>query len=429
MVMVMACTIIVPLLTAQTPYVKQVITGNSGKFEFAPPYQDYVTLQSYEPVSGQSTLFHTIFTQSVQDILIHERVAYVAAQDSIVKIDLTTLQRVAAIADSGVSKLLLVDDKLVVSKQFPVSVYFAEVLNAGDLSPVTSVSGIAGDCGYMVAVDDSVYIAVNGGWMGTEGKIAVVDGSSWNLVRHINLGAQAVGIMNLYRYGNSLISINKSPFATPNTGSISAYNLTTHAFANSILNKNVSLGAGVAGNLLYFGYNYGIGSFNLNTMQIEDSVIVADPGSLFFRYITSATIDTLNERLYVNTGDYVTEGTCLVTNLTGDSLTSYPTGISTDAVAVDYRVSGTSMAELNEPISLQVSPNPATDFTVVTARSGAGVPSFCISDLSGRVVYRYVDSGVAQRSVRIDAGSLTRGMYILTFDHTGERGALRFIRK
>ncbi|MEI6434600.1 MAG: T9SS type A sorting domain-containing protein [Bacteroidota bacterium] len=374
-------------LTGQTPYIKQIITANSGEFEFSPPYQDFVTAQTYNPVTGAGNVIQTIFTQSVQDICIKGNVAWIAAQDSIIKINLDTYQRITAIPDSGLSKLLVFGDKLIVSKQYPVTTFFAEVLKADDLSLVSSIKGIPGDCGGLVAAGDSIYIAVNGGWMGTEGKIAVVETTGWTLVREINLGTAAVGIMNIYLYDNKLFTVNKSPYTSPEVGSISAYNLNNHTFNNSILNKNVGTGAGIDDSLLYFGFDYGIGSFNLNTLQVADSVVVSDPGSAVFMYVTSATVDTLNNLIYMNVGDYATPGTCFVATITGDSVTSFSTGISADAVAVDYRAYPAGIENRRgESLLLTLYPNPVSDKLTVTLNTCEEIREIGISDLTGRVV-------------------------------------------
>lgn len=80
-------------------WVKQVLTANSGKFEYPPPYQDFVSLQAFDVLSQSVNEFSTIYTQSSQDILIMNNMAYFACQDSIVKYKLSDYSRLAAIAD------------------------------------------------------------------------------------------------------------------------------------------------------------------------------------------------------------------------------------------------------------------------------------------------------------------------------------------
>lgn len=401
------------LMIAQSTYVKQIITGNSGKFEFTPPYLDFVTLQSYSPENGNSLPLHTVFTQSVQDICLLGHVAYIAAQDSIIKFNLNTNQRMAAVADSGLSKLFLVRGKLMVSKQYPITTFYAEVLDTADLSLVASVPGISGDCGNMVAAGDSLYLAVNGGWMGTEGKIAVIETNNWTLTREINFGPQAIGMLGVYHFNNKLFTVNKSPYSTPDLGSISTYNLDDHTIVNTVIHENVGIGAGVDGHLLYFGLDYGIGSFNMNTIQVEDTAVVADPGSSLFRYITSAAVDTLNNRLYINVGDYASPGTCLVYTLSGDSVTSYATGISTDAVTVDYRVAPVGIVlQERESMLLTIYPNPVTDQLSVKLAEKLPISELFIADLMGKTLLGQ-HGGDECRVMSVQVSNLPAGFYFI----------------
>jgi len=161
--------------TAQrAEWVNQVLIGIGGKFEMTPPYSDYVNMMKYDPSTHNTSIFNTIKTQSVQDILISGDYAYVAAQDSIVKYDINTYQRVAAIADSGIACLGLFNDKLLVSKQYPIVRFFMEVLDAGSLALLDRIQFISGECGDITCTKDSVFVAVNGGYMGSEGKLAVI---------------------------------------------------------------------------------------------------------------------------------------------------------------------------------------------------------------------------------------------------------------
>jgi len=417
------------LLSGQTPYVKQIITANSGRFEYSPPFQDWVTLQSYDPVGGTVDLINTVFTQSAQDICIQGHIAYIAAQDSIIKINLNTYQRMAAVSDSGLSRLYLFGGKLVVSKQYPLTTFFAEVLDTADLSLVTSISGISGDCGNMVAAGDSLYLTVSGGWMGTEGKVAVIETSGWTLVREINFGAEAIGVLNIYRYNDLLITVNKSPYMTPDVGSITAYNLNDNTFVNTIINKNVGAGAGIDGHLLYFGLDYGIGSFNLNTLQVEDTVVVPDPGSALFKYITSATVDTLNNHLYINIGDYVAPGICLVSTLSGDSVTSFATGISSEAVAVDMRIAPVGIENHGpESLSLVVYPDPVSDKLFISMPGKAEIKSIQITDISGRIFIRQ-NPGSAENTTSVSCSELPSGMYYIIVETPLGRVARPFIKQ
>ncbi len=413
-------------------HVKQVITGNSGKFEFTPPYLDYVTIQTYSPVSQTSDLFGTIFTQSVQDILIVGMFAYVTAQDSIVKYNLNTLERVAAVADSGVNKLALHQGSLVISRQAPVMMNFAVVRDTSDLSLVANIDGISGDGQGVVSVADSVYIAVNGGWMGTDGKIAVIDPDTWTLVREIQLGIDAVGIANLYLYNGKILSVNKTPYGAPVQGSITTYDPFTGLFTNTIYEVTIGNGVDLCDSTLFVMMNEGIGVIHLPTMEIADTSRIPDPGSAGFIYITSAAFDTISDRFYVNIGDYMSPGYCLVADLTGDSVTSYATGISAEAIAIDYRE---NMVGIPDPelqtdfMALSLYPNPATDQITVSYVSRLPVNAVYITDLYGRVVMWKEISGLTEGSTGFDISGLPAGLYCLVVSIPGRPFAHKFVKR
>ena len=409
-----AAVILLPGLQAQIPYVKQVLTANSGKFEFSPPYTDYVTLQSYRPDNGSVSTFGSIYTQSAQSVVTTGRRAFFAAQDSIAKYDLNTMARIAAVPDSGLNKMCLWNGKLLISRQYPVNQHFFEVRDTSDLSLVAEVTGISGDCGGVVATDDTVYVAVNGGWMGTQGKIAVIDPSNWTLKAEVPLGPDAIGIFDMYLWNGVIYSVNKTPYGMPDAGSVTVFNPADRSFNNVMIPFKVGGSSGIANGLLYLGLQNGIGSFDLVNWNIADTVIVPDPGSSVFTYILSSAVDSIHGRLYVNIGDYTTPGTCLVTNLQGDSLTSYPTGISSDAIALDYRVSGLGIAgQQGEGVMARIVPNPVTDRINMIFDRPVRIYSAMIIDILGRVITEQRQPDYPQNSISLRPGGLAPGTYYL----------------
>lgn len=402
------------LFSQSSVYAKQIITANSGKFEFAPPFSDYVSLQTYNPATSVVSNFGTIFTQSAQSILISGHFAYVTAQDSLLKYDLNTLKRVAAVPDSGLNRMVLYKNRLVVSRQYPVTQHFLEVLDTADLNPVAEVTGISGDCGGVCVVRDTVYVAVNGGWMGTQGKLGIIDPTTWTLKTEVALGSDAIGIWDLYVWNDFIYTVNKTPYGMPDVGSVTYYEPVSRFFTSTILPFRVGGGAGQSGGYLYLGLDYGIGSFNMGTLKVADTVVVPDPGSAVFSYILSAIVDSITGRMYTNVGDYSTAGYCLVSSLAGDSITTYATGISSDAIAVDYRQSGVGISEntANDQNAM-IFPNPVRDRLRLVFTAETSVSSFIITDISGRQIRESRPNGPLQKEFSFDVSSLQSGTYFL----------------
>ncbi len=323
-------------LSAQNMLSKQLIIANGGYFESANP-TDWVSMQTYSPELKTTKVFDTIYTQSVQDVVINGSKAWVAAEDSIVLYDLNTYQRLAAVADSGLSQLYVYNDQLIVSKQYPLTHDFVQLRNANDLSLIYSVQEVSGEAAGIVVLDDMAYVAVNGGWMGTEGKIAVIDLVNQTYIEEIGLGADAVGIAELIAHEGVIFSVNHTPYGGTQ-GSISTFIPDMGSTLTTTIEGSVGKGIGLNadGAMLYIVLNNGVASFDTENQQIANASIVPDQGSASWISIASADYDLSMDQFYVNITDYASFGQGKVFSATGDSLSAYELGISPEAAAIQY---------------------------------------------------------------------------------------------
>ena len=403
---------IVTSFAQRAEWVNQVIIVNSGKFEFNPPYQDYVTVQAYDPVTHVVKFFDTIYTQSAQDVIIDGHYAYVAAQDSIIKYDIDSYQRVAAIADSGMSKLCFYNNKLIVSKQYPIKRFFVEILDP-NLALLAFVEGISGDCGGISADKDTVFVAVNHGWLGTDGRLAMIGMNNWILKREKNFGTNAIGIWDLYNYGGRINTINKTPYGYPAVGSLTSYYFYTNFYTTNVLNYTIGDGAGIVNNLLYLKVDEGIGSYNLDTQTMVDPSIVPDPGSLNHVYILSCGVDYINDRLYLNIGNRSVNGIGVVTTLTGDSITSFPEGISADCMAVDYRMPVGFSPEIKKDESFTIFPDPVENSLSLKLNGNESLKEIKLIDLTGRtLINKQLNSD--DKAIVINCETFSSGIYFVS---------------
>jgi hypothetical protein len=414
------------LVAQRNEWVNQVIIANGGKYE-ALPYTDYVTVQSYNPVTQVVNVFNTIYTQSVQDVVINGNIAYVAAEDSIVMYNIDTYQRLAAVADSGLSKLYFNAGRLVVTKQYPIKQFFVEILDATNLALLGFVQGISGDCGGAIISQDLLYVAVDSGWQGTRGRLAIIDpADNWHLLREVDLGTSAIGIWNLYSYNSHIYSVNKTPYGG-NTGGISIYDIATGTFQNKDYGVQIGDGYGIWNNLLYLSIKDGLGTIDLGTDLIADTSIVTVPGHSGNLVIHSAAIDYVNSHLYMNIGNYTSNGIGIVTTLNGDSVTSYPTAINADAMAIDYRTPS-SIDPDNTDLSISISPNPVSGILSVHLPGNGTITEVRIFDATGRMV---VTTPVQDnsRTVKLDCSGLTSGIYLLSVQSGNKILSRKFIRR
>lgn len=409
--------------------VPQVIIANGGRFESNPPYFDYATVATYKTTTPPTyTLFDTIYTQSVQDVLIAGHYAFVAAQDSIVKYDINTYQRIAAVADSGMVKLAMYQDKLIVTKGYPVTRFFVELLDTSNLSLFTFIDGISGDCGGAVGSNDSIYVAVNGGYLGSEGKLAVINTSSWTVAHEINFGPDAVGIWDVYGYGGYIYTVNVTPGGSSNVGSITQMSQFGETFTNYVFGLTVGPGVGIQGTLLYVQLNNGIGSYDLINNVIADTMIVPDPGSANHIYILAAALDYVNNLFYINVGNYTVNGKGFVFTTQGDSLSSFNEGISANALAIEY-VTPVGIRSTNPPGAVvSISPNPVNEWMKVTFNGREEPGTLKIGDITGRTFYSSTLKG-SEKAVKVNTSSYPPGVYFLSLNSDNGTVVKKFIKQ
>ena len=420
-------------LSQKAEWVEQVIVANGNRYETTPPFIDYVTMQTYDPVSGSTYIFDQIKTQSVQDIVIANNKIYVAAQDSIVMYDATTLLRLGSIVDSGLSRLYIFNNRLIVTKQYPIVRFFVEVLNASDLSLVARIQNISGDCKGIAQTQDSIYIAINGGFLSTEGKLAVINFNNWTLAREIDLGPNIAGINDIYNYGGIIYCINETPFGSTNIGSITAYNTFNKIHANYILDLRIGNGSGglknsgIIDNLLYLTLDNGIGSFNMDTYQIQDTSIFPDPGFANHILFTSFTTDYVNSLLYMNLGNRSSFGLDIVGTASGDSITFFDTGTNSDAIALDYRVPVGIESSVAANASITIYPNPVENQVRLKYTGDDPVTEILIRDITGRTSYQSNERSPS--AIWVDCSSFSAGLYFVTVKTDSKTLSSKFIKK
>ena len=319
-------------------YVNQLIVGNGGIF--GDP-SDHVTVSTYNPETQTTSSFGDIQRESIQDLIIHENYAYVAAEDSIVKFNIDTYEKVAAVYESNLNQLFYKNGLLYVSRRSdlngpPADGVYLKVYNAADLALVGSVNGISGDANGIVVESDTIYVAISGDWQATEGKFAVID-NNYDLVREMNFGTDAVGIFDLYSDGNNIYSVNRSPYGNIN-GSVTSYSIWTTSFTNTIINHVVGKGVAKSDNTLYLMLDNGIGSYDLSTNEVLETTIGPDPGSGDFIYMADAAFDYLNQLFYVTITDYFSMGEGKIYDMGGTETGTFEADVSSEAIAIDYRI-------------------------------------------------------------------------------------------
>ena len=327
--LIMSLLFFVNMLNAQE-FVNQVLIGSGGIYGNE---IDHVMLSSYSPDNGEVSMIGGVMTQSIQDFVIDGDFAYVAAQDSIGKFNVKTNERVGIIACSNLNQMLVKNEKLYVSRWMdPEDGAYVKIFDANDLTLLADVEGISGDAADLLFLSDTLYVAINGGWAGTEGKLAIVDNNN-ELNREIDFGTDAVGIFDLFTDGEKIFSVNRSPWGV-SVGSITTYDIVGSNFENATIDHSVGKGFDMYENVLYFLLDGAIASYDLVENSILEEEIVAATNYTF----SAASYDHVNNHFYVAETDYTSYGNGSVYDNEGQLLSNFEVGVSTEIIKIDYKV-------------------------------------------------------------------------------------------
>ena len=399
---------------AQTTYTKQIIIVNGG--DYGNP-DDYVTVATYNPGSGETTEFATIYTQSVQDVVIHGSFAFVAAQDSIVKLNIDTYQKVAAVYATGVNQLATNGEVLVASFWYPVTENFVKAFSIDDLSLITEFGGISDEASGIMIKEGIALVAIPGAYGSTTGKIASIDLEQNVVLSEDDYGESFAGIGYFAFYNDITTAFMKTAWGESDSRS-ATMDLEGNVIEEFIYEDAVLANrTGQAHNNFYAEINNGIGLFNLETNDLVNPSVVA-PQQMT---IGASVIDTINNLIYLSTTDFYSMGQGFIYNLDGENTGSFEAGISAQAIAVDYR-NNTGINKNRIVEKLNVFPNPASSLISFNISNDKEVLNTVISDISGKVVYR---STVYNQ---IDVSTLKTGIYFVTINTETSLFTGRFLK-
>jgi hypothetical protein len=412
---------LLPVFATAQMVTKQIVIANGG--EYSNP-NDFVTINVFDPETQLTTDLATIYTQSVQGMFVNGNFAYVAAQDSLVKINLESGEKVAAIGLSGVNKFGVYQDKLIVTRQYPVTSGFVQIRNLSDLSLIKTFDEISDEAYDVIVVADSAYISVTGGWAATVGKLAILDLKNETFVREIDLGTAAVGISNVFENGNDLFFVCKTPYLGT-SGSIIKYNLNNSSATASTFQHILGKAAGTINGQLYLMIDGNIGSISLNEMAIADLSLITDNSPNLD--ITACALDVVNEKIYASFSYWISpDGTGKIFDLSGNETGQYDVGISSEDLAVNY-LDVTGFPDAGEVTQqMSVYPNPCLNTLAFSSAIGQAA-NISVVDLAGKEVLS-INSSAGFNSP-IDVSILKPGYYFLRINIDDQAFTTKFVKQ
>jgi len=383
----------------------QLFIASGGAFSDP---NDFVEISVYDPLQQESGNVNTVFTQAVQDLISDGNFLYLTATDSVVKIDRLTNQKTAVVGVSGANLLLVHQDKLLMSVQYPETSDFLRVFDKNSLELQQTISDISGETAGMLFFNDKLYVAVPGAYGTATGSLAVLDPVDFELIEEIDMGSQAKGIYNLFAFGEKVLCVNKTAYGE-NTGVLSLFDTQTQTFEHHSFNHAFGKAVYLDGDQLYLIVDNGLGLIDLSSMEMVDPQIIPDPGSANYTYFADIVFDSLNQQFYATTTDYFSFGQGTVYDNFGVLKGNFEAGISAEAMAVVIQ-EVTSVAAMNET-ELKIFPNPFTNQLNLEGSSSAEF-AFCkLFSLSGKLVFEHHFAGTSSQTMQLP--DLNPGLYLL----------------
>ncbi|PLX11643.1 MAG: hypothetical protein C0598_07755 [Marinilabiliales bacterium] len=396
---------------AQTTYTNQLIIVNGGVFSDP---DDFVTVSSFNPETQTISEVATIYTQSVQDVIIIDNFAYVAAQDSIVKINIDTYEKVASVSAIGINQLASDGNILLASFWYPVTENFVRIFSLDDLTLQANISEISGDAADFLIHDGIALVAVPGAYGSTSGKVASIDIAEGVLLSEDDYGEFYSGI-GFFGFHNDVVTTFMTTAWGETTTNIGTFDDGGNIIEQfTIEDASLAKTAGQHQQIMYLELNNGISEYNLISNS-ENAIIDALDES-----IASSVVDTINNLFYITTTDYFSFGSGYIYNFDGTQTGTFEAGISAQAIAIDYRTVTSTIENIITDIS--VFPNPSSDFISIKTNGYETFNHIEVIDNTGRKVLTVSNSN------KLDIRALNNGLYFLIAKSNEKVFSSRFIK-
>ncbi|RYZ94291.1 MAG: T9SS type A sorting domain-containing protein, partial [Sphingobacteriaceae bacterium] len=407
---------------------KQVIIVSGGNFSDP---NNYVRVGSYNPVNKVYTAFDSVRAKSTRSVLIDGKYAYVTADTLMLKYDIDNYTRVAIDTTSGLNTpggyLAQYGNYILATRGFGTKGNYLTAYNKSDLKQAFNIAGIADQASGIVVVGDTAYVGVAGAYNKDSGSIAVINLKTMQFKREIMLDSMGAQINRIFTDGTNIYTVNTK------RNIITTYNITTgslHHHSYSTSQYGNGNGVEFNRNKIYTDFSFlGIGAFDVTTNNTSSSMAIdynKIPGfNTFSNYISGAALDTLNQQFYITATNFVNTGETYVFNMNGDILDTFNVGVSSEAIAMDYRSTVSISNPQNQLINISAYPNPAKN-TLTISTKGLNNASVQIIDLGGKtVLFQNLETAVQTFNIQ----QLPAGMYIFNLKSDEGFGVKKFIKQ
>lgn len=384
---------------------QKLILVNGG--QFGNP-QERVNVQIYDPNTKISSSIDTIQTNSVQEILIEGDIAYVAAQDSIIKYDLTTEQRLASTGFNGFStkSMAIYQNHLLVGNWYGKSSHNLYIYDKNTLVLVDSIPQITKGVSDILVLGSLALIPQNSSTSNFEdtlGYITLVDLDSLEYAGDITFTNYTQDIGQLVQIDNAVLAINSFSNSLMKIQNFQANTspLVYH-FQQDIEVLN-PYQYSVYEDTLFLKWNGKLGSVDLSNFNILDTTVVDT-------VVTAFALDTVRKQFYITQTDFFSYKNGGIYKYDGTKSDTLSVGHSPE-IAIMYFPTITSLEEAPRAgMNYRFYPNPASNQLFVELIHPDSKSDLRILDINGRVLM-YKKLQQQKNSLRIS--DLKAGVYII----------------
>ena len=378
---------------------KKIILVNGG--QFGNPLEN-VNIVLIDPAGGAPQTLDTIQTQSTQDLLIEGTEIFVAAQDSIVKYNLISGERLAAAPFGAPSTIAMqrYGDYLLVGNWYapfgatgPYRNHF-RIFDKNTLAFVDSIPEVKEGAKSFVVVGDTAYIAQNrtsAAFSDTAGWMVRVNLATLTYIDSLAVNQNGEDLGNLVVKNGLIYGINSE------SNTLTVVNPATGT--GTTLAANANFQAGGYGSRLALDQNGllhtviadKIATYNLDTRMVVNPSVVDT-------VVTAFALDTLRNLYYITQTDYFSYSRGGVYNFSGQKTASFTTGFSPEVIEVAYNmlpkaVRDTALIRRTETARIALLTNDSdADGRILTARL-IGQPANGSASLNGDTLVYTPNSG------------------------------------
>jgi hypothetical protein len=388
---------------------QQLIVANGGVFGSS---TEFANIGIYNSSDGSYRQLDTVRTNSVQDVLVEEnRFIYLAAQDSIVKYDLWTGERIAAgqFGAPSTIRLGIYGEKLIVGNWYAASEGNLRIFDKNSLAFIDSIPEITKGATDFLVIANKAYIAQNHttlNYSDTLGYMAIVDLDNLSFLRNDTLSTVGDEIGRLVNVGDSVIYSINGVSSTISTLHLLSGVKNTVAAAAVLYPKSTGKSVFFDGTKWYLPFNNGIGTYDLVNNTIINADIVVPPT---FAY--GFAVDPIHNKIYISTIDFGNQQSNqgLIYNLNGDSIGIFPVGFSPEVLEVLNSTVNLNNSVLEDFNPVTIFPNPIVNELNMLHSDKIG--RLEIIGLDSKVLKRF--EGIENNSFKVDLSSLSSGVYFV----------------